>query len=125
MTWPRKIATTAASFSSSLVGIFDFSCALYLASNNYSPIPDEAHRGSGDYAYAQIVRFLMAKNPHFRVLALTATPGSTPDAVQAIVDALHISHIELRDENSLDLKEYVFKKVGLTNHRSHARRLSY
>ena len=53
----------------------------------------------------------MAKNPHFRVLALTATPGSTPDAVQAIVDSLHISHIEIRDENSLDLKEYVFKKV--------------
>ena len=72
---------------------------------------DEAHRGTGDYAYAQAIRFLMAKNPHFRVLALTATPGSTPDAVQAIVDSLHISHIEIRDENSLDLKEYVFKKV--------------
>jgi ATP-dependent DNA helicase MPH1 len=58
----------------------------------------------------------MAKNPHFRVLALTATPGSTPDAVQSIVDSLHISHIEIRDENSLDLKEYVFKKVCFTIH---------
>lgn len=75
-------------------------------------LQDEAHRGSGDYAYAQVIRFLMAKNPHFRVLALTATPGSTPDAVQAIVDALHISRIEIRDEGSLDLKEYVFKKVS-------------
>jgi len=74
---------------------------------------DEAHRGTGDYAYAQIIRFLMAKNPHFRVLALTATPGGTPDAVQAIIDSLHISRIELRDENSLDLKGYVFKKVSL------------
>jgi ATP-dependent DNA helicase MPH1 len=54
----------------------------------------------------------MAKNPHFRVLALTATPGSTPDAVQVIVDNLHISRIEIRDEGSLDLKEYVFKKVS-------------
>jgi ATP-dependent DNA helicase MPH1 len=54
----------------------------------------------------------MAKNPHFRVLALTATPGSTPEAVQNIIDALHISRIEIRDENSLDLKEYVHKKVG-------------
>jgi ERCC4-related helicase len=77
---------------------------------------DEAHRGTGDYAYAQAIRFLMAKNPHFRVLALTATPGSTPDAVQSIVDSLHISHIEIRDENSLDLKEYVFKKVCFTIH---------
>lgn len=53
----------------------------------------------------------MAKNPHFRVLALTATPGSTPDAVQAIVDSLHISRIEIRDEGSLDLREYMHKKV--------------
>jgi ERCC4-related helicase len=52
----------------------------------------------------------MAKNPHFRVLALTATPGSKPDAVQAIVDALHISHIEIRDEQSLDLAPYLHKK---------------
>ena len=72
---------------------------------------DEAHRGTGDYAYAQVVRFMMAKNPHFRVLALTATPGGTPEAVQSIVDSLHISRIEIRDETSLDLKEYIYKKV--------------
>ncbi|CAL1696540.1 unnamed protein product [Somion occarium] len=71
---------------------------------------DEAHKGTGDYAYAQAIRYLMAKNPHFRVLALTATPGSTPDAVQDIVDALHISNIEIRDENSLDLRAYMHKK---------------
>jgi ATP-dependent DNA helicase MPH1 len=53
----------------------------------------------------------MAKNPHFRVLALTATPGSNPDAVQALIDALHISRIEIRDENSLDLKAYIHHKV--------------
>ncbi|KAK7694443.1 hypothetical protein QCA50_001629 [Cerrena zonata] len=71
---------------------------------------DEAHKGTGDYAYAQVIRYLMAKNPHFRVLALTATPGSTPEAVQDLVDALHISHIEIRDENSLDLRAYMHKK---------------
>jgi ATP-dependent DNA helicase MPH1 len=54
----------------------------------------------------------MAKNPHFRILALTATPGGTPDAVQEIVDALHISRIEIRDEESLDLKDYIHKKVS-------------
>ncbi|KAG7099443.1 hypothetical protein E1B28_001294 [Marasmius oreades] len=72
---------------------------------------DEAHRASGgDYAYNQVVRYMMAKNPYFRVLALTATPGSTPDAVQNIVDGLHISRIEIRDENSLDLKPYIHEK---------------
>ncbi|KAG1769606.1 hypothetical protein EDD22DRAFT_977468 [Suillus occidentalis] len=72
---------------------------------------DEAHKGTGDYAYAQVIRFLMAKNPYHRVLALTATPGSTPEAIQSIVDSLHISRIEIRDENSIDLREYMHKKV--------------
>ena len=72
---------------------------------------DEAHKGTGDYAYAQVVRYLMQKNPHFRILALTATPGNKPETVQEIVDALHITHIEIRDENSSDLKKYVYEKV--------------
>ena len=73
---------------------------------------DEAHRATGDYAYNQVIRFLMAKNPHFRVLALTATPGNNPEAVQVLIDGLHISRIEIRDEDSLDLKQYIHKKVG-------------
>jgi ATP-dependent DNA helicase MPH1 len=72
---------------------------------------DEAHKGAGEYSYAKVVRFLMAKNPYFRVLALTATPGRTPEAVQAIVDSLHISRIELRDEQSLDIRSYINEKV--------------
>ena len=71
---------------------------------------DEAHKGTGYHAYAQVIRYLMAKSPHFRVLALTATPGGKPEAVQAIVDSLHISHIEIRDEQSLDLAQYLHKK---------------
>lgn len=54
---------------------------------------------------------MMAKNPHFRVLALSATPGSDPQKVQDIIDNLHISRIEIRDETSMDIREYVFKKV--------------
>jgi len=54
----------------------------------------------------------MAKNPHFRVLALTATPGNKGEAVQLLVDGLHISRIEIRDEQSLDLKPYIHKKVS-------------
>ena len=72
---------------------------------------DEAHRGTGDYSYALIVRYMMAHNPHFRVLALTATPGNSPEAVQDIVDSLHISHIEIRNEESADLRQYIHKKV--------------
>lgn len=71
---------------------------------------DEAHKGTGDYAYAQVVRYLMAKNSHFRVLALTATPGSNIEAVQRVVDALHISHIEMRSEKSPDIVPYLHLK---------------
>ncbi|KAF9499889.1 P-loop containing nucleoside triphosphate hydrolase protein [Pleurotus eryngii] len=71
---------------------------------------DEAHRATGQYAYSQAVRYLMAKNPHIRILALTATPGGTPEKVQDLVDALHISHIEIRDEHSLDLKPFIHEK---------------
>ncbi|KAF8527862.1 hypothetical protein BU17DRAFT_73555 [Hysterangium stoloniferum] len=87
-----------------------------LKSDNCKPtdivllVIDEAHKATGDYAYSQLVRYLMATNGHFRVLALTATPGSKPEAVQAIVDSLHISNIEIRDESSLDLRSYMLPK---------------
>jgi ERCC4-related helicase len=54
----------------------------------------------------------MAKNPYFRVLALTATPGNKFESVQILIDGLHISHIELRDEQSLDLRPYIIPKVS-------------
>ncbi|KAJ2928868.1 hypothetical protein H1R20_g8225, partial [Candolleomyces eurysporus] len=72
---------------------------------------DEAHHATGDYSYNKVVRFMMAKNPHFRLLALTATPGNNTDAIQTLIDGLHISKIEIRNENSLDLKPYIFEKV--------------
>lgn len=86
---------------------------LYIGTGYLNPWwnADEAHKGKGDYAYAQIIRELMHKNPYFRVLALTATPGSKPEAVQEICDSLHISHIEIRDELSPDLKQHIFQKV--------------
>ncbi|KAJ3508308.1 hypothetical protein NLJ89_g5829 [Agrocybe chaxingu] len=74
-------------------------------------VVDEAHRATGDYSYNLIVRLMMAKNPHFRVLALTATPGNNVDSVQLLINGLHISRIEIRNEESLDLKPYIHKKV--------------
>lgn len=72
---------------------------------------DEAHRATGAYAYGNVVRHLMKFNPHFRVLALTATPGSTSEKVQEVIDNLHISVIEIRTEDALDIRQYVHKKV--------------
>ncbi|KAJ4415094.1 3'-5' DNA helicase [Gnomoniopsis sp. IMI 355080] len=68
---------------------------------------DEAHRATGDYAYVKVVEFLRRFNQSFRVLALTATPGSTVEGVQEVIDSLGISTIEIRTEESIDIRQYV------------------
>ncbi|EEP81882.1 conserved hypothetical protein [Uncinocarpus reesii 1704] len=73
-------------------------------------VVDEAHRATGAYAYVEIVKFLQRFNNSFRVLALTATPGATVEAVQEVIDGLSISRIEIRTENSLDIREFIHKR---------------
>jgi ERCC4-related helicase len=47
---------------------------------------------------------------HFRILALSATPGSTVNAVQNVIDNLLISHLEIRSDEDLDVRNYVHDK---------------
>jgi Fanconi anemia group M protein len=47
-------------------------------------VVDEAHKALGQHAYAQVISILSKKNPHFRVLALSATPGSDLAAVKQV-----------------------------------------
>lgn len=70
-------------------------------------VVDEAHRATGGYAYVEVVQFLKRFNTSFRVLALTATPGASVEGVQAVIDGLGISRIEIRTEESLDIRQYV------------------
>lgn len=73
-------------------------------------VVDEAHRATGGYAYVEVVKFLRRFNQSFRILALTATPGSTVESVQAVIDGLDISRVEIRTEQSLDIREYVHSR---------------
>lgn len=73
-------------------------------------VVDEAHRATGGYAYVEVVKFLRRYNQSFRVLALTATPGSMVESVQAVIDGLDISRVEIRTENSLDIRDYVHSR---------------
>lgn len=68
---------------------------------------DEAHRGTGSYAYTKVVQFIDRFNTSYRVLALTATPGASLESVQEVVDKLDISCIELRTEESQDITRYM------------------
>ncbi|KAI1421010.1 hypothetical protein F5Y12DRAFT_718976 [Xylaria sp. FL1777] len=71
---------------------------------------DEAHRATGNYSYVKVVTFLRRFSDSFRILALTATPGSKVEAVQEVIDGLGISHVEIRTENSLDIIPYVHQR---------------
>jgi ATP-dependent DNA helicase MPH1 len=44
-------------------------------------------------------------------LALTATPGADVPRVQAVVDALHISRIEIREAEAPEIRKYMNEKV--------------
>ncbi|KAJ4858719.1 type III restriction enzyme, res subunit domain-containing protein [Trichoderma breve] len=68
---------------------------------------DEAHRAVGEYAYAKATKLIRRFSNSFRVLALTATPGSKVETVQEVIDNLGISHCEIRTEESLDIRQYV------------------
>lgn len=73
-------------------------------------VVDEAHRATGAYAYVEVVKFISRFNDSFRVLALTATPGSDIEGVQEVIDGLRIARVEIRTENSLDIRQYVHRR---------------
>lgn len=81
---------------------------------------DEAHKASGNHSYVQCISYLQACHPHFRIVALTATPGRTTEKVQEVVDKLHISRIEIREAESPEISKYMFKKVGHSRIRTDA-----
>ncbi|CAL8115708.1 unnamed protein product [Orchesella dallaii] len=74
-------------------------------------VVDEAHKATGNHAYTQVISKISEKNPLFRVLALSATPGSDIAAVQQVFKNLLISKVELRSENSLDVLPYIHAKA--------------
>ncbi|KAK5599574.1 hypothetical protein CRENBAI_019113 [Crenichthys baileyi] len=67
---------------------------------------DEAHKALGNHAYCQVIRQLNSQTQHFRVLALSATPGGDAKSVQSVISNLLISHIELRSEESPDIQAH-------------------
>ncbi|NXY45276.1 FANCM protein, partial [Ceuthmochares aereus] len=67
---------------------------------------DEAHKALGNHAYCQVVRELSKYTNQFRILALSATPGSDTKAVQQVISNLLIAQIEQCAEDSLEIQPY-------------------
>jgi ERCC4-related helicase len=71
---------------------------------------DEAHKCTGGYAYATFMEELCRIHSDFRVLALSATPGTDIRRIQEVVSNLKISAIEIRTEDDPDVIPYVHRK---------------
>jgi len=71
---------------------------------------DEAHKALGNHSYCQVVRELVKVTTEFRVVALSATPGSDIKSVQQVLTNLLISHIELRTDDSPDIRPYTHER---------------
>ncbi len=68
---------------------------------------DEAHRGVGNYAYTFIAELYEKQGKNIRSLGLTASPGHQAEHIRKVCENLRLSHVEVRDEKSKDVREYM------------------
>jgi Fanconi anemia group M protein len=70
-------------------------------------IEDECHRCTKNYAYNYIATKYKEQSSHFRILGLTASPGSEKEQIKRICKNLFIEKVEVRKRESEDVKEYL------------------
>ncbi len=90
--------TIANDLKSGKLSLEDFGVAIF----------DECHRAVGKYAYTYIANELAVRNS--LVVGLTASPGSTREKINKLVDTLNIKHIEARISTDTDVVSYVMPK---------------
>jgi ERCC4-related helicase len=74
-------------------------------------VVDECHRATGQADIVKAIKDMRnSKNCKFRVLGLSATPGSTHEQVQDVIDSLGINTLVFKDETDKDIAPYVHKK---------------
>lgn len=71
---------------------------------------DEAHRSRQKYANTIITKNYIENSKFPRILALTASPGSTKEKINEIKENLFIDAIEIRTETDNDVKPYIQEK---------------
>ncbi len=82
-------------------------------------IVDEAHRATGNYAYC----FTAEEFDKYgvRILALTASPGTSKEQIREVMDNLRVQNIQIKKYEDPDVKEYTknvkieYVKVKLTD----------
>jgi len=76
-----------------LYGLNEFGLMIY----------DEAHRGTGDYAYVAV-----AKNYKGLSMGMTASPGSERERLDEICTNLSLKRIDMRSEDDPDVSPYTY-----------------
>lgn len=71
---------------------------------------DEAHKATKDYSYVTVIKQLEAANAKFRIVGLSATPGSTIAAIQDVIGHLRSYRLESRDEDDPGIKQHTHDK---------------
>lgn len=74
-------------------------------------VVDEAHRAQKKHAYCVVVRSIARVQCHFRVLALSATPGTSLEGVQDVIDNLRVAHVEVRTEEDPDVAPHTHARL--------------
>jgi Fanconi anemia group M protein len=68
---------------------------------------DEAHRAVGNYSYVWVAKQYEEEANFPRIIALTASPGSTLEKIKEICQNLFIENIQSRSYDDEDVKPYV------------------
>jgi len=71
---------------------------------------DEAHKSRMKYANTMVTQNYIKQSQCPRILALTASPGSTKEKINEIKENLFIEAIEIRSIEDKDVKDYIQKK---------------
>lgn len=79
-------------------------------------VVDEAHHTTGKYAYGTVIQRILESHQAFRVLGLTATPASKVEGVQGVVKNLLVSRLEVRSEESKEIKKYMHDREVVKIH---------
>ena len=67
---------------------------------------DEVHKASGDHAYVKVAELLEAAKAKFRLVGLSATPGTDIRATQDVIRVLRVSKIDCRFDDDPDIKPH-------------------
>jgi ERCC4-related helicase len=71
---------------------------------------DEAHRATGKYAYVRVIELLESIGAKFRIVGLSATPGTSIKAVQGVLEVLRTTKVQVRTEEDESVSRYLHEK---------------